>query len=183
MFVCVAGDATGTAYSFHDYDGMVAELEQLAADHPGLAELQTAQDLFGLPSIPDGADELLTYIFRITDESTGLDKPEVLMVRVQHGNEVVGVEVLLALARLLLESYGTDPWLTYLVDHREIYLVPMANPWGFRHGVRSGPGGEGSEDMNRDHIYDRRTFDCQGGDVSSSSGSLLMDDFFSRHDQ
>ena len=46
----------------------------------------------------------------------------------QHGDEVVSLEVALQTARLLLESYGQDPWLTALVDRREIYIMPLANP-------------------------------------------------------
>ena len=148
-----------TPFTYHDYESMIADLEALAAAHPGLAELFTAQEAWGLPTIPDGGDELSIYVLRVTNESTGLDKPEVGLVGVQHGDEVVGLEVCLELARLLLESHGVEPWLTELVDRREIYLVPMANPHGFRNDRRWSPGGEGgSEDMNRDHPYDR----CSG---------------------
>ena len=33
---------------------------------------------------------------------------------------------------LLTDSYGTHPWLTELLNRREIYVVPLANPWGHR---------------------------------------------------
>ncbi|MCP3957187.1 MAG: zinc carboxypeptidase [bacterium] len=175
--------ARATAFAYHDYDGMVAELQAFAATYPGLAEHFTAQDAYGLPTVPDGALDLEQHILRITNESLGLDKPEVLMVGVQHGDEIVSLEVCLELARLLLESYGTDPWLTELVDRREIYMIPLANPHGFNHGVRSSPGDEGSEDMNRDHIYDRCTGFCAFDDEDSLStvGARAIHELARRH--
>lgn len=170
-------------FAYNDYDGMVAELESFAASFPGLAEHMTAQDLFGLPTVPDGAVDLEHHILRITNESLGLDKPEILIVGVQHGDEIVSLEVALETARLLLTSYGVDPWLTGLVDRREIYLVPLANPHGFRNGVRGAPGGEGSEDMNRDHVYDRDDCDpfCQDETSLSTVGARAIHELARRH--
>lgn len=175
--------ALGEAFTYHDYDGMVAELEAFAADHPSLAEHMTAQDLFGLPTVPDSVVDLEQHILRITNESLGLDKPEILLVGVQHGDEIVSLEVALETARLLLESYGSDQWLTELVDRREIYIVPLANPWGFRHGVRASPGDEGSEDMNRDHVYDRDDCSSFCNDETSLStvGARAIHELARRH--
>lgn len=176
--------AQGAAFNYHTYNSMVNELTQLAAAHPGLAELFTAQDAFSLPTVADGAAQLSQYILRITDESSGLDKPEVLLVGVQHGDEIVSLEVGLAIAHLLLESYGTDPWLTELVNRREIYLMPLANPHGFNHGVRSSPGSEGSEDMNRDHVYDRDVpcgFFCDDEVTLSTVGARAIHELARRH--
>jgi hypothetical protein len=178
----LATPLAATPFTYHDYDSMVADLQALAAAHPGLAELFTAQDAWGLPTIPDGGDELSVWVLRITNESTGLDKPEVGLVGVQHGNEVVSLEVCVELARLLLESYGVEPWLTELVDRREIYLVPLANPHGFRHDQRSSPGGEGFEDMNRDHPYDRCSGPfCEDDETLSTVGGQAIHELARRH--
>ncbi len=174
--------AGATPFAYHDYDSMVAELEAFETAYPGLALHFTAQDAYGLPAVPDGALQLEQHVLRITNEALGLDKPEVLLVGVQHGDEVVSLEVCLETARLLLESYGSDPWLTELVDRREIYMMPMVNPWGFNHGTRSSPGTEGNEDMNRDHVYDR----CTGGFCSdevtlSTVGAQAIHELARRH--
>ncbi len=85
-------------------------------------------------------------------------------------------------ARLLLSSYGSDPCLTELGDRREIYMVTMANPWGFNHDVRRGPGSEGSEDMNRDHVYDRCTSGFCSDDVTLSTvGAQAIHELARRH--
>ncbi len=174
--------AEAAAFSYHDYDGMVAELEAFAAAYPGLALHFTAQDAYGLPAVPDGALMLEQHILRITNEALGLDKPEVLLVGVQHGDEIVSLEVCLETARLLLSSYGTEPWLTDLVDRREIYLMPLVNPWGFNHGVRWSQGGEGSEDMNRDHVYDRCASGfCGDEETLSTVGGQAVHELAKRH--
>ncbi len=174
--------AAATPFAYHDYDGMVAELEAFAAAYPGLVEHFTAQDAYGLPAVPDGALMLEQHILRITNEASGLDKPELLFVGVQHGDEIVSLEVCLETARLLLSSYGSDPWLTELVDRHEIYMMPMVNPWGFNHGVRSSPGNEGFEDMNRDHVYDRCDPGfCSDDETLSTVGAQAIHELARRH--
>ncbi len=177
------GSLRAAPFAYHTYDSMVVQLAQLESDHPELVEVFTAQDAYTLPPDLDGGVELEHWIVRITNEALGFAKPEVLLVGTQHGDEIVSLEVLLALADLLTDSHGTHPWLTELVDRREIFLVPMANPWGHRHGVRSSPGAEpGTEDMNRDHPYDR----CSGGfcsdtDTLSTVGAQAIHELARRH--
>ncbi|MEM9058385.1 MAG: M14 family metallopeptidase, partial [Pseudomonadota bacterium] len=177
------GTANATPFTYNTYDSMVADLEALAAAHPAIAELTTAQDAFGLPL--DGfAGDLSQYILRITNEASGFDKAEVLIVGAQHGDEVVGLEVALETGRLLLESYGQDEWLTALVDRREIYIMPLANPQGFNLGRRSSPGTEASnEDMNRDHVYDRDdcNFFCSDEVSLSTTGGRAIHELARRH--
>ena len=48
-----------------------------------------------------------------------------------HGDETVGRQLILYLAQYLLHNYGTDPRVTKLVDHTEIFLMPSSNPDGF----------------------------------------------------
>ena len=35
----------------------------------------------------------------------------------------------------LLAGYGTDPWKTYLLDHRRIEICPVVNPDGYQRNV------------------------------------------------
>lgn len=178
----VTGDPAGaTPFAYRDNDTVVADLEAMAAQYPGLTQLTTAQNEYSLPG--DGpAGRYRHFILRVTNEATGLNKPELLIVGTQHGDEVVGVEVALETARLLLERYGSDPWLTQLVDRREIYFVPLANPQGYVEGRRASPGGEGSEDMNRDHVYDRECeVFCEDAQALSTTGARALWELSRRH--
>jgi hypothetical protein len=60
--------------------------------------------------------------------------------------------------------------------------MPLANPHGFNHGVRSSPGEEGSEDMNRDHPYDRDcSFFCSDDQTLSTVGARAIHELARRH--
>jgi len=64
-------------------------------------------------------------------------KPAIVINGAHHAREVMGVEVVLDAAELLLEKYGSDARITRWVDENEIWLVPMVNVDG-SHRVMSG---------------------------------------------
>jgi hypothetical protein len=45
-----------------------------------------------------------------------------------HGNEPMGTSIVMAFIDEILSGYGSDPISTWLIDNREIYLVPILNP-------------------------------------------------------
>lgn len=48
-----------------------------------------------------------------------------------HGNEAVGRELLLLLAKFLCENYLLDERVTRIVNNIRIHLMPSMNPDGF----------------------------------------------------
>jgi len=67
-----------------------------------------------------------------------------------HGNEVGASQNVITFARDLCLAYGTDPYITGLVDHREIWLYYCVNPYGRDHMTRENGN---SVDINRDFGY------------------------------
>jgi len=73
-------------------------------------------------------------------------RPQVKYVANIHGDEAVGRELLLGLARYLTDNYGKDARVTAIVDTTEVHLIPSINPDGneacSRHNAND-------EDLNR----------------------------------
>lgn len=126
--MCPAGwvDDEARAWDcYPTYGQYVALLEKLAADHPERCRLEW----LGASSNQLRPHDLWALV--ISDEvALEEDEPEVLLVSSMHGDETVGIVLLLRLAHELLAGYGSDPALTTLVDEVELWLNPVANPDG-----------------------------------------------------
>jgi carboxypeptidase D len=108
--------------AYHTYDTLSAELQAVAAAHPGITRLSSLG-----PSV--AGREL--WMMKITDQpDLEEDEPEVAYISSMHGDEVVGQELLLGLIQYLVQRYGSDPRVTSLVDGTEIWIMPSMNPDG-----------------------------------------------------
>jgi len=75
------------------------------------------------------------------------DRPVVLVLGGQHGDERAGVEAALMLARDLAVGRGAE-----LLRILDIRIVPIVNPWGLDNASRRN---EDGMDLNRDHMRQR----------------------------
>jgi carboxypeptidase T len=114
--------ATIPAYPcYHTIDEMVAQLNTWAGAYPALTELYTAGNSYeGRP----------LYVLRLTNQATGLDKPVFFLMANIHGRELITSETALQFVKLMLEGYGIDPDVTWLLDHQRIEVMVSANPDG-----------------------------------------------------
>jgi hypothetical protein len=126
---------------------MVEALHDLNSNYSGLMDLDNAQDLFGVPDCRDGYK---IWIVRITNESITRSKPEILYIGGHHGDEDISIEVPFYFISWLLESYDSDPKVRYIIDNRDLYIIPVLNPYGWENDDRFDGNGE---DMNRDYPY------------------------------
>ncbi len=95
-------------------------LADLATQHPAIARTHV------LGTTHDGRKILALEV--CAKPGTGL--PAVRIGSGQHARELPPVELTTRLARALVEGYGSDERMTKLVDHRDIWIVPVANPDG-----------------------------------------------------
>ncbi|MFC1556102.1 M14 family zinc carboxypeptidase [candidate division KSB1 bacterium] len=108
--------------AFHDYAETVSFLTLMAAQYSSIAEMHS------IGKSTEGRD---IWALKISDNpDIDEDEPCFLTEGCMHGNEHHGSENVLNFIRYMLEGYGSDPEVTYWIDNREIWCVPLVNPDG-----------------------------------------------------
>lgn len=140
--------------AFHTYEEVNAEMDSIAALYPGICKV----DSFGVTW-----EDRTIYGIKVSDNvATTEDEPRVLYVGMHHAREIITSEVPLYILFHLVDSYGTDPRITDLVDNREFYIIPMVNPDGreyvqhvgdWRKNRRDNGDGTWGVDLNRNYGY------------------------------
>jgi carboxypeptidase T len=154
--------------SYHTYSETIAELDALHAAYP-----QITTGKVSLGTSHEGRD---IWAIKVSDNpELQEDEPEVLFDGLHHAREVITVEVVLNTLNHLCQNYGTDPDVTFLVDHRQIWFVPIINPDGFVYNETNWPAGGGMWRKNRrdngDGSYGvdpNRNYPYQWGGIGSS---------------
>lgn len=111
-------------FKHHNYTEMKDILTKIYNDYPHITRL------YSIGKSVQGRDLL---VLEISDKPGGHEpgEPEFKYVANIHGNEVVGREMLLLYAKMLVEGYNRDPRITELVNSIRIHLMPSFNPDGY----------------------------------------------------
>lgn len=184
--------ASSTPILYPSFPDVKSRLHALAAAHPDLIEVYSAQARYGTPyPAPESLDECDGiacdhWFISITNRTLGsaswasaspalVDRPQFFASGNLHGDEWVGPVTLLELAELIVagatgRGAPFNPWLARLVNTRVIVLLPVSNPWGYSRQVREDFNGR---DPNRDFAYDREDDAC----LSTSIARAINADF------
>ncbi len=145
-------------YKPSSYAELVSWYQELEEDYPDYIEVFKANEMYDTGTTSGGYD---AYYVRVTNESLGLHKPEVLFLGSPHGDETAGTIGLYWFTDWLMrmafteeqpvEGYSKE-WLRWLIDNREIYIEVAHNPYGFDHGPQRYDGN--GWDLNREADYD-----------------------------
>ncbi|KAL7306812.1 hypothetical protein TKK_0000976 [Trichogramma kaykai] len=106
------------------YDELRQVFRNLADKYPNFARLHS------IGKSVEGRDLLVLEISENVRERK-LGEPMVKYVANMHGDESVGRELMVFLAKYLLYNYGKDPRVTRLVNNTDIFIMPSLNPDGF----------------------------------------------------
>ena len=102
------------------------------------------------------------WAIKISDNPM-MDEPEeaVYYDALHHSREPLSMAVTMNFAFWLLENYETDNKVKYIIDHREIYIVPCVNPDGYEWNRITDANGGGLWRKNR-----RAVGNCIGVDLN-----------------
>jgi murein tripeptide amidase MpaA len=90
------------------------------------------------------------YAVKISDNpNVNENEPQVQFNALIHAREPQAMMTIMYYMYYLLENYGTNPEVTYLVNNREIYFIPCINPDGYEYNRSTNPNGGGMWRKNR----------------------------------
>ena len=132
----------GSMGGFYTFDEVVAELDAMHQLYPTLI---TAKD-----SVGSSIEGRAIWTVKISDNpNTNEEEPEVFYNSLIHAREPNSMMTVIRFMYYLLENYGSDPEVTYLVDNREFYFMPVINPDGYVFNENMSPNGGGFWRKNR----------------------------------
>ncbi len=134
---------SGSMGGYHTYDDMIQHINNMATNYP---------ELVSISEIGTSIEGRIIYAVKISDNVATNESAEEGVAyydAITHAREPMGLETILYYMWTLLENYGTDPEYTYLVDHRELYFVPIVNPDGYVFNQSTNPNGGGLWRKNR----------------------------------
>jgi hypothetical protein len=128
------GFGFGSMGGFYTYDEVVAELDTMRMLYPSLI---TAK--YSIGTTLEGRTIWAVKISDNPDVNEG--EPEVFYNALIHAREPAGMMAVIYFMYHLLENYGSDPEITYLIDNRELYFVPCINVDGYEYNYQMSPNG------------------------------------------
>jgi hypothetical protein len=118
--------AGNTVYrSYSEPGGLREELEKVAAEHPSITKLLTVGHTV------QGQPIKGIKVSRSARQMPDGQRPAVVYLGAQHAREWITPEMVRRLMHHFVDGYGSDPELTNLVNTRELYFFPVANPDGY----------------------------------------------------
>ncbi len=136
------GFELGSMGGYYTFDEVKAELDSMHLMYP---DLTTAKQ-----SIGQSHENRHLWMVKISDNpESDESEPELFYNGLHHAREPQSMMTVVYFMYYLLENYGVDPEVTYLVDNREFYFVPVLNPDGYVYNEQTNPDGGGQWRKNR----------------------------------
>jgi len=135
----------GTMGGYLKYNEMLAELDAMVAQYPNLISAKAPISTFVTH------ENRPIYHVRISDNPNTNEsgEPKVLYTAIHHAREPMSLMETIFYMWYLLENYGTNDEVTYLVNNTQMYFVPCINPDGYVYNETTNPNGGGLWRKNR----------------------------------
>ncbi len=132
----------GSMSGFYTLSEIETMLDDWAVQYPHLITPKTS-----IGTSIEGRD---IWAVKISDNpNIDEQEPEVSFDSLIHAREPQSMMTLIYYMIQLLEGYGIDAELTWLVDNREIWFIPVHNPDGYVYNEQTNPNGGGMWRKNR----------------------------------
>ncbi len=143
-YIIPSNFSLGTMGGYLKYSEFLANIDSMSAKFPNLITAKLPIDTF------HSIEGKNIFWLKISDNPlVDENEPEIMYSALHHAREPASLSQLIFYMWYLLENYGTDPEVTYLVDNTEMFFVPMVNPDGYIYNQTTNPNGGGMWRKNR----------------------------------
>ena len=127
------------------YSEMLLELDEMATLYPNL--IQSKKNISNFVTFENRP----IYYIKISDNPAmdEQDEPKILYTAIHHAREPMSMMETIFFMWYLLENYGKNEEITYLIDRTQLYFVPCLNPDGYVYNETTNPNGGGMWRKNR----------------------------------
>lgn len=98
-----------------------------------LHDLADRFDAIAVSEIGRAGDDSPLFMLRVG----AADRPAFALVAALHGCEIMNSHGLLGLVEWLCADGGADPRVAWLLEHFQLLVLPVMNPWGYRVSIQS----------------------------------------------
>jgi len=138
----IEGFGFGSMGGFYTFQEAINQLDSLHARYPNIITQK-----FQIGVTENGRP---IWAAKISDNpNVSEPEPRALFDGLIHAREPISMMTVIYAMYYLCENYGDDPEVTYLVDNREIFFIPVVNPDGYEYNRVSNPNGGGLWRKNR----------------------------------
>jgi len=155
----------GVFGNYLTYSEALASMDSVSNAYPNIV---SAKQILPNTILGDTTwDGNYVWAIKVSDNvGTQENEPEALIVSLHHAREPITTSVAIYYLHWLADNYGIDPEATWLVNNRQIWIVPIVNPDGYlynethggyggmwRKNRRNNGGGQWGVDPNRNYPY------------------------------
>jgi PKD repeat protein len=134
----------GTMGGYLKYNEMLAELDAMVQQYPNLITAKAPISSFVTH------ENRPIYHVKISDNpNVNETEPKVLYTAIHHAREPMSLMETIFFMWHVLENYGTNEEITYLVNETQLFFVPCINPDGYVYNETTNPNGGGMWRKNR----------------------------------
>ena len=138
------GFSFGSMGGFYTYTEVVQKLDSMRLVYPNLISIKQ--------NIGMSVENRAIWSVKISDNpevNESSTEPAVYFDALHHAREPQSMASMMYYMYYLLENYGVNPEVTYLLNNREIFFVPVVNPDGYVYNQTTDPNGGGFWRKNR----------------------------------
>jgi hypothetical protein len=166
IFSCSGGGGEDNSYQYHTPEEIEVFLDEIKLHYPDITCIENV-------GLSESGRVIKALI--ISDNPDTLEgEPAVRLTGGIHGNEMMGVELLIRFIEYLTSNYGKDSTVTDLVNSRYICIIPVLNPDGLARKRRYN---NNDVDLNRNFSEHWSSGTGHGSAAFSESETQALRDF------